>query len=133
MGVNFKHLKPEEAKIFQRALDKGLFKGSLEFDVHVGEGFHENHDPPCTTACDDFRMLTQKRIDAVERTPSGISIIEITPRLSSRALGQLLCYRDCYSRMFPSGLPVKLYAVVSETDEDLEATFKHYQIEIIIA
>ena len=129
--VHYPHLKEFESIIWQRALDAKTFSGTFKYDVHVGEGFHDDHENSCTIVCDDFKILTQKRIDVVNETTSEINLIEITPKLSSRVLGQAIAYKILYNKQFPTGKIIKSFAVVESLDDDLLPIFKEHRIEVL--
>lgn len=115
----FEHMKADEKAILQAALAKGLFPGTKVYDSKVGEGFQPTKGDFTAAELEMARNLTQKRIDCIEYTPAAITIIEVTPRLSSRSIGQVVTYKSLYSRKYEPVLPLLLAIVCSEADPDL--------------
>lgn len=103
---------------------------SLRYDVKVGTGARpwpasEGPKP------EDWEALTQKRIDAVGIWNGSTAIIEVKPRASFTALGQLLAYRTLLAEKERPTAPVTLWVVCEERDADLETTFLSYGVSVV--
>lgn len=102
---------------------------SAQFQVKVGKGARPwpagaGPEPP------DWAALTSKRIDVVAMTDVGLTLIEVKPRASFTALGQLLVYRDLYvAEKKPTSL-VGLWVVAEFGDADLLPTFLRFGVAV---
>ena len=114
--AEFAHLKPDEREIMRRFVDKKLLEGKYEYDVHLT--VPDPVWPEKTTEEEKqiWRSRIAKRIDAVCTTPSGVWIIEVTPKVSKAAVGGLFLYRQMYRAQYHPVLPVHLVCVVAIDD-----------------
>jgi hypothetical protein len=103
------------------------FFQSVEYDVRVGPGItaafkgEERYERMA-------RNLSQKRIDAVGHQPNHIYIIEVKPRASAAAIGQLLVYRYWYVKDFSPAKEVVMGIVCAVDDPDLRPIRELYAI-----
>ena len=126
----YKHMSPYECLLWDEYLYRFQdFYDRFEYDVHVGEG---STLPGVTTP--EFlaagKLLTQKRIDAVGYRPGEIWIYEVKPDAGLSALGQLLAYRDLYTRQFLPGESIHLALVTDHLSPDDEFLLNKNNIAI---
>ena len=94
----YPHMMPEDVAIWERFMQQFPdMYDSCEYDVKVGQ------PPEFVTGHDDEAMraqapLYQRKIDVVGYKGDQIDIIELKPRASTSALGQVNGYRHLYMR-----------------------------------
>ena len=103
----------------------------FEYDVRVGTGVNVDQNIPARYI-DDFRALTQKRIDAVGFRNNGVDIFEVKQRAGLSALGQLNAYQALFQQSFPN-IPVLALILVCSfaTDEEL-MLYKRNKIKVYV-
>jgi len=69
---------------------------------------------------EQWRYLVMKRVDLMIKTDERIWIIEVTPRVSTRALGALQLYRTIVQRELWPGWPVTLGVIAEAGDPAVE-------------
>lgn len=74
------------------------------------------------------RELSQLRIDVVGFRDSTIDIIEVKPRFSSSAIGQVLAYREAFSKDFKPDKPVRAVVVAGEIDPNLQPLIERLKV-----
>lgn len=106
---SYPNMRPEDVALWERfiAQQPGAYN-EVAYDVLVGSppDFDTNVIPG--EASDDVRLY-KKKIDVVGYFNAGVDIIEIKPRASASALGQVTGYRLLYMRdisAIPSPRPV---------------------------
>lgn len=99
LQTHYPHLNPIDVLIWEAFIrgNPGQFD-SVDYDVKVGEGAPFLPETGEKFA-EDFRMLTQKKIDVVGYKDNLIWLIEVKPNAGSRALGQILTYEKLYSKL----------------------------------
>ena len=103
---------------------------SLTYDVRVGDGQAEPEDEEQGHA-HEWLQLAQKRIDAVGIWQNTIAIIEVKPKASFTALGQLLVYRDLYTATKKPTASVTLWAVCGSADREVRLTYLRLGVSIL--
>jgi hypothetical protein len=103
------------------------FFSTVEYDVRVGPGIAAIWTGEARYAR-MARHLSQKRIDAVGYQSDQIYLIEVKPRASAAAIGQLLVYRYWFIRDFKPELSVVMAIVCSQDDPDLRPVREQYAI-----
>jgi len=128
--AEFAHLNPEEKVIMQRWVNLRPLVGEITYDIHLNTP--DQTWPEHFTEEDKkrWRYLKDKRIDAICHTRLGNWILEVTPKLTPRTLGELIMYRDLYLKQVPQIKPVKLGAIVELDDPALHETFRREDIVI---
>jgi len=128
----FEHLNKEERIIAESAVVKGLVSDNAKYDIKVGEGFVPTNQYFTPSEIEMAKNLTQKRIDAVDESESEIKLIEFTPRLSARTLGNLMSYSVLYKKQFTPSKPVRLVLIAGEDDKDLRVVADAHNISVMI-
>jgi len=128
----YPHLMPADVAIWERFLERYTdFYDEVEYDARVGSGIEPSDDWP-EEIKRDVHALTQKRIDAVGYTKSEIDIIEIKPRASTSAIGQVLSYRELFVRDRKPALPVRGVIITDTLAPDIEELAEKYEITVIV-
>jgi len=124
-------MSPLDLNVWRRflLLHPTKFEG-LRYDVRVGTGSAEWPEGAGEIPY-DWLILNQKRIDAVGTWQGGTAIIEVKPRASFSALGQVLAYRDLLRDKEKPKEPVTLWVICGERDADLDATFLRYGVSVL--
>jgi len=79
----------------------------------------------------DARELSQLRIDVCGFRDSTIDIIEVKPRFSSSAIGQVLTYSHLFIEDFAPKKPVRAVVVAGQIDPNLQPLLEKYKITYI--
>lgn len=118
----------EKEILFQFVQETDL-KGDWSFEVLVGT--------PPSPESNSFEarahQYRHKKIDAVLHTPEGVTwIFEAKRRLNSKALGQLLCYKELYKNVGGGDSEVNLGIVCQIGDPILAPIMKKYGVSIFL-
>lgn len=118
----YPHMRPEDVAIWERFIEANPDAyEKVQYDVPVGSApeFDTNlGDSPNSTAL----QLYLKRIDVVGFKGGRVDIIELKPRASAAALGQVLGYVELYKRdisMTPAPRPVLMTDIMRIDMEEL--------------
>ena len=126
----YEHLKPDEKVIAKASIAKGIFKlPNMKFDVHIGKGFESNFEAT-EKEREMFKRLTQKRIDAIEENNNIIKIIEFTPRISARTIGNLIAYKSILKKEIDTRKTIELWLITSDVDKELLELVKELKINL---
>ena len=89
----YPHMAGEDVPIWERYLaERPNWADSVEYDVEVGPAELTGvQETPFAVAVAE--RLSRRRIDAVASVGDEVWVIEVKPRLSMSALGQVLVYR----------------------------------------
>ena len=110
----------------------------FEYNVHVGKGINIaprqlEGDPELQAKIQkQFQQATQKKIDAVGFRADAMTIFEVEERPGTRALGQLLLYRELLHDLRPPTAPTSLVLVARRLGTDMRTTFERQGIEIFL-
>lgn len=112
----YPHMKPADIILWEKFIlaFPGFFN-SCDYDVLVGTGVVVGN-PDTDPYSKSFQMLTQKKIDVVGYKDDKIVIIEVKPRAGSNAMGQVLSYKEMWSKDHPE-VPVENIYMGVVTDE----------------
>lgn len=108
----------------------------FEYNVHVGKGINiapralEDDAELQAKIQKQFLQATQKKIDALGFRADAMTIIEVEERPGTRALGQLLLYRELLHDLRPPTAPTNLILVARRLGTDMRAAFERNGIEI---
>ena len=124
----YKHMSPYESYLFDWFIGaNGNSADEYIFDVRVGQGML-----PLTRLDEPYRALSvslsQKRIDAIRKTPQSVEIIEVKADAALSALGQLLGYRILYNDQYDTKRPVTLTVVTDFLGPDEKTYFARFGI-----
>jgi hypothetical protein len=90
----------------------------LEFNVRVGQG--QEIQPGVTGAtAQQFSNITRKRIDIAAHFGTLVDLVEVKPRASMGAIGQLLGYRHLWQEDFPLIAVRQLLVLAQVADSDV--------------
>ena len=90
----------------------------VEFNTRVGKG--QDIQPGVTDAtAQQFSNLTRKRIDIAAYIGSLVDLVEVKPRASMGAIGQLLGYRHLWQEDFPAIAVRLLIEIAQIVDQDV--------------
>mgnify|MGYP001562405840 FL=1 len=142
-GEQFKRFFPGLIPI-EDALWRGWLFGHegdydrFAYNVHVGQGVNV----PARPLSDDpeldarlragYRQWTQKKIDVVGYQGPAYTIFEVEERPGTRALGQLLTYRDLLNALEPPTAPTTLALVALRLGQDMRQTFERQGVTIYL-
>jgi len=128
----FEGMKPLEKRIFERFLLGGYLKGEYRYNVKLYVPLPPEAEKLSEPEREFWREKIAKRIDAICETDTSIYIIEVTPRLSPRSIGEILMYEDLYKKQY---LPTKLLQkiiVVEQDDPALHDLLKKNDIGLFV-
>jgi len=101
----------------------------FQAQVHLGQGLILGDDFDAVTRR-QAQVSTQKRADLVAIQTTSVCLIEFKSRIGSRAIGQLLIYRDLWNTEHPER-PVGLLLAVGRTaDPDIYKLLPAYGITV---
>ncbi len=114
------HMLAVERAILARWLPLHDIAGDHDYDVHLPTP--DPVWPPHYTEDDkaEWRWLTMKRVDLLIRTSGARWVIEVTPRVSTRALGALALYRSILEQREGSSPPISLGIIAEAGDPAVE-------------
>lgn len=112
----YTHLRPEDVAIWEKFLAKfpGFYQ-SVDYDLKVGTS-RSYETAPLDVYRKDLEYLSRKRIDVVGYKDDEIHIIEVKPKASFSAIGQVIGYTDLYRPFAPPG---SIISSVIITDEEI--------------
>lgn len=129
----YPHMFPRDIEVWERFLDKygELYKG-FYYDVLCGNHAELPVDYDIKYAMDAY-LLSKLRIDALGVRDESYDLIEVKPRATAGAIGQLLNYKDHFEKEYEPDKPVRMLLVASEIDANIiPLTEKHHIIYIIV-
>lgn len=81
----------------------------------------------------DINRLYQRKIDVVGATKEGYVIVEVKPRASTAAIGQVKGYKRLFEREHPTSLIVDALVLTDELLPDVEFVAKEEGVKIMVA
>ncbi len=128
----YPHLLGEDIPVWNQFIEKFPDRfNTVDYDVHVGAGIESlpNEEPAFSQ---QFRALTQKRIDVIGWKNNLPTIIEVKHRVGLDTLGQILGYRALYLRENPEipGLPVLVVCQILGPDD--KYVLDHFSIPYVV-
>lgn len=126
----YPHLSVEDTPIWTRFLSRFAdIYDAFDYDVRVGPG----RLAPETFNKEDaalYRLLTQKRIDAVGHIAGDVHLFEIKPVADGLTLGQILTYRALFIATFPDERLTLTAVVCAHIDSDVIRIYAANDIEL---
>lgn len=110
----YAHMMPEDVAIWQRFIEQFPDAyDNVSYDVKVGKApdFVTGHEDPAMQA---QANLYQRKIDVVGYKDDQIDIIELKPRASTSALGQVNGYRHLFMRDYSPPETPKAVVITNE-------------------
>jgi len=128
---HYPHLKPADVLIWE-AFIRGNpnFFESVDYDVPVGEGapfLPEKEE----TFVSDYRLLTQKKLDAIGYRGDEVWLIEIKPNAGSKALGQILTYEKLYSKTYPEVKNLRKCVITNFLQPEYDLVYSKFEVVVI--
>jgi hypothetical protein len=128
----YPHLLKDDITLWERFLASpyNVFT-DYEYDIRVGEG----RDPGPDYDRNIRKMaldLSQRRIDAIGRTTSGITIIEISTAAGLTQIGQLLAYPSLYRKTFNFTGTIHRLLVAQTLQSDIEEVLINEALPFIL-
>ena len=116
----YSHLRPEDVMIWERFIIKyPKFYDSVDYDLKVGNprDYPEVNEDQYKK---DLEYLSRKRVDVVGYKGDEIHIIELKPRASFSAIGQVIGYTDLYRPFAPEKSLVSSVIITDEKIPDIK-------------
>ena len=124
-------MKPQDKHLWDKFIETHPdYFESVDYDVLVGEGMVFG-DVTKNRYAADFQMLTQKKIDVVGHKGDEAHIIEIKPNAGPTAFGQIVAYKQLWTKKYPEVSNVKMVVLTNEPQSDFEGIFAANGIELI--
>ena len=129
--LKYPHMFPLDIETWERFLDKyETLYDTFVYDCRVGKKTKVYpHWKECYKR--NAQELSQLRIDVLGFKEDTIDIIEVKPRFSSSAIGQILCYTECFIRDFNPEQSVRSVVVAAEVDPNLQPLLERFKIVFI--
>jgi len=124
-------MSPRECRVWTAFIQKFPDRfDSVDYNVRVGSGSiapepFEQQYPGL------WKLLTQKRIDAVGWNEDIPTIVEVKDEARSTALGELITYSTLYKETFSINFDVPLLLVCVLVDPDLVSLFAERNVEVV--
>lgn len=126
----YSRLSSNDAKIWHDFILQNPKKyKQVAYDVLVGTGSIVDEDTSDIYQI-DYSDLTKKRIDVVGFTDDFIDIIEIKPRASGSALGQVLNYLRLYQSTYLPKIPVFPVIITDSLSPDDVPLFQEFKVTV---
>jgi hypothetical protein len=129
--AKYPHMGVEEIGVWENWLSVHAHEYEyFLYDVRVGEGV----DPgPLYTPEERrmWKMLTQRRIDAVGVRKGKYTIFEVKLEAGASALGEAILYRELWKKTFPNRPLEDVIVVHAQTRPDIEEVLKRYDIRSV--
>jgi hypothetical protein len=131
--LKFPHLAIEDEKIWRRFIDQNpLFFTSVDYDFRVGEGrdYSEHPDDVYKT---DMIHLSRKRIDVIGFNNRGIFIVELKPKATFSAIGQVIGLAELYRIENPTNSKIFSVIITDELLPDMTPLCQKFNVLILLA
>lgn len=116
----YTHLRPEDVAIWEKFIRRyPKFYQTVDYDLKVGTP-REYPAAAEDKYKEDLEYLSRKRIDVVGYTNEEIHVIEVKPRASFSAIGQVIGYTDLYRPFAPAGSIVSSVIITDEEIPDIK-------------
>lgn len=130
---HYPHMLLEDRRIWTEFLKSKVVEiTEVWYDVHVGKSV------PLPLGSSDMEQrisdgLTRKRIDVVCHVGDSYWVVEIKPRASMTALGQVLTYVRLFTIEFGMIELAQAVIICESVDEDLLYQFKELDVLVYVA
>lgn len=127
----YPRMGPEDAAIWERfiVLNPNYFE-TVDYDYNVGRGANIPN-PSEDSIVGNYNFLTQKRIDCIGYRENETTLVEVKPRASLSALGQVIGYKELFLRDNPGIAVDRLMIITDICDGDMETVAKAQGIQVI--
>ena len=115
----YPHMFPKDIAVWERFLDEhGQLYEGFYYDVKVGRKARvPKHWRPEYKK--DAMVLSRLRIDAIGVTPGSYHLIEVKPKATAAAIGQLLTYKHHFESDYSPERSVQPLLLAAEFDPNL--------------
>lgn len=127
----YPHMAVADTAIWSRYIQRypDAFKEAA-YDVAVGAGAEfDTVVNPATGG--DVKKLYQRKIDVVLRDGGGVILVEVKPRATTAAIGQITGYATLWKRDFPDYPITQLVIVTDSIAPEMEFLAHDAGVEII--
>lgn len=127
----YPHMFPRDIESWERFLDKyaSLYK-TFVYDARVGrKTWVPKHWG--TKYKEGAKNLSQLRIDVLGFREKTIDVIEVKPRFSMAAIGQVLTYVEHFKKDFKPRMAVRPVVVAGDIDPNLQPLIERFKIAYI--
>ena len=119
VAVRYRHMMAEDTVIWRRFISNGDYLPDVVwYDVRVGDMGILPDNPPDWMTKMAWHLL-RKRIDVVGKVGFTFWIIEVKPRASYEAFGQVVYYSYAFEREYTPGGEVVPVIVTDQVDPDI--------------
>ncbi len=129
----YPHMAPLDVAIWERFIEANpdIFQ-VVSYDVPVGEGaaFDTIIDADKNS---DANRLYQRKIDVVGRKDGKFFVVEVKPRASTSAIGQVKGYVTLFKRDYTINEPVFPMIVTDQLMPDMEFLAKDSGVNLVVA
>lgn len=128
----YPHMFPLDVAVWEVFLTKySKFYEGFYYDVIVGKEV-ENTGHLDINYQKDAWILSQLRIDAVGERKETTDIIEVKPKGTAGAIGQLLTYKEHYINEYKPKKPVRMILVCAEIDPNILTIAEKNHVNYIV-
>ncbi len=130
--AKYPHMKPADTEIWERFIDAHpWYFERVEYDVHIGEGADFL---PTNTDTPDGRQnrLYQRKIDVVAYKEGVTTLIELKPVADTATLGQILAYKDLYTKTKKHHQNPKILVICGKIMNEMKDIYSKQKIEVMI-
>lgn len=129
----YPHMAPNDTQIWTRFIQQNPSAfDAVAYDVAVGEGASfDTVVNPATGG--SVARLYQRRIDVIGRKDDNYVIIEVKPRASTAAIGQVKAYTKLFNRDYGERVVATALIVTDSLLPEMEVLAKDEGVNLIIA
>lgn len=130
--TSYPHMAVADTAIWSRYIDRHpeAFV-EVAYDVAIGEG--APFDTVVNTETGGhINRLYQRKIDVVLKDGGGVILVELKPRATTAAIGQLQAYAKLWKRDFPSFPVTQLVIITDSLAPEMEFLAHDAGIEIVV-
>ncbi len=129
----YPHMMPRDVEIWERFIEANpdIFD-VVSYDVPVGDGAEFDTTVHVGVAS-DMRKLYQRKIDVVGRKHGMFFVVEVKPRASTAAIGQVKGYITLFKRDYTINEPVIPMIVTDQMLPEMEFLAKEERVQLFIA
>ena len=128
---SYPHMMAEDREVWTRFLESKFIElKKVWYDLRVGSPIQLKEGADET----DLKIasgLTRKRIDVVAEVGGGYWVIEVKPRATMYALGQVLTYTRLFVKEYKVSGEVVPVIICDEVDDDLLDEFDEFGVMVI--
>ncbi len=132
LRYKYPHMAPADKAIWERFIvaNPSAFD-SVAYDVPVGIGTDMDTVVNPETG-GDINKLYQRKIDVVAVKDGKLFVVELKPRASTAALGQVQGYVVLFKRDYQVGVPVNPVVITDELLPDMEFLAKDAKVNLVV-